>query len=184
MTEELRDCPHCGNKNLPTASRCVHCGLELEEFFSFEGQNDSGEVPLVPPGEEEGLPELLRDLQQPDLGGIFGEPKEGDTRPIGEEEQKTVSPAVPEWLSRVRERAKVEYPSGDPIRKTGAIETGKTDRDRVSQEFDAWIARLQESARREAMLKAKAVRSSGLNEEGVPDWLQRVRELHPKPEEG
>ena len=183
MTEELRDCPHCGNKNLPTASRCVHCGLELEEFFSFEGQNDSGEVPLVLPGEEEGLPELLRDLQQPDLGGIFGEPKEGDTRPIGEEEQKIVSPAVPEWLSRVRERAKVEYPSDAPIRKTGASETGKTDRDRVSQEFDAWIARLQESARREAMLKAKAVRSSSLNEEGVPDWLQRVRELQPKPEE-
>ena len=133
MTEELRDCPHCGNKNLPTASRCVHCGLELEEFFSFEGQNDSGEVPLVLPGEEEGLPELLRDLQQPDLGGIFGEPKEGDTRPIGEEEQKTVSPAVPEWLSRVRGAPRLNI---HPVIRleNGRIET--EDRSRpVSQEL-------------------------------------------------
>lgn len=183
MTEELRDCPHCGKQNLPTASRCVHCGLDLEEFFTFDGQNDSGEAPLVPPGEEEGLPELLRDLQRPDLGGIFGEPHDGDTKPIGEGEQKPASPAVPEWLSRVRERAKVEGPSGEPVRKTGANDSEKIDRDRVSQEFDAWIARLQESARREAMLKAKAAQPSSLNEEGVPDWLQRVRELRPKPEE-
>lgn len=183
MAEELRVCPNCGEKNLLQASRCVHCGLELEDFFRIEGQSELSSPPLVSAEGEEGLPELLRDLQQPDHGGIFGEGAESIEKTAQPNTAEPAKPQMPDWLSRVRKRAKVEDPSGDLIKKTSAADVLKDDSNRVAQEFDAWIARLQESARREAMLKAKAVQPNETSEEGVPDWLQRVRELQPTPEE-
>ncbi|MGB4596108.1 MAG: hypothetical protein WBI14_09430 [Anaerolineaceae bacterium] len=183
MAEELRICPNCGGKNLPQASRCVQCGLELEEFFRIDDQVDTPSQSLPSLGDEEGLPELLRDLQRPDLGGVFGETKGSEEITTPQNTPEQVKPQMPDWLSRVRERAKVEDPSGDLIKKVSAADEIKDDANRVSQEFDAWIARLQESAQREAMLKAKAVQPSETGEEGVPDWLQRVRELTPKSEE-
>lgn len=182
MAEELRVCPNCGGKNLLQASRCVNCGLELEDFFRIEGQIESPSATLPIPGDEEGLPELLRDLQQPNLGGVFGgNPKSEDTKPIASTPE--AKQEMPDWLSRVRERAKVEDPSGELIKKTSAADEVKEDPERVSKEFDAWIARLQETAQREAMIKAKTARPNETREDGVPDWLLRVRELQPKPEE-
>ena len=40
MTDDLRCKPaqKCGKENLTHMTRCVHCGNELEDLFSFDGQ--------------------------------------------------------------------------------------------------------------------------------------------------
>jgi len=183
MAEELCVCPNCGGKNLLQASRCVHCGLELEEFFHIEDQIEADSPLVLNPEDEDGLPELLRDLQKPDLGGVFGQNAETEAvRPIIKNSEQE-SPQMPDWLSRVRERAKVEDPKGELVKKVSTADEVTDESKRVAQEFDAWIARLQESARREAMLKAKGKKPDESSEDGVPKWFQRVRELQPRPDE-
>jgi hypothetical protein len=48
MSAEMILCPHCGKENLPQATRCVHCGEDLEELFRIEGMEDNSALQEEP----------------------------------------------------------------------------------------------------------------------------------------
>jgi len=52
----------------------------------------------------------------------------------------------------------------------------------IDKEFTNWIARLRESKQREVLQSARKASEEGEIAEGVPEWLQKIRELHPEVE--
>ena len=63
MNAEMITCPHCGKENLPQATRCVHCGEDLDEVFKIEGVEN---IPLPSEGPDVSVSELLQAFRQPD----------------------------------------------------------------------------------------------------------------------
>jgi uncharacterized membrane protein YvbJ len=61
MTEdhaEFNLCPNCGKENLPMATRCVHCGSDMESLFTIFGQpQDSDEQ------SEDSLPDIIEEIR-------------------------------------------------------------------------------------------------------------------------
>lgn len=185
-------CPHCGKENLPQATRCVHCGEDLEDLFKIEGVEDNSTLQ-----EEANTPvsELLKAFRQEEtpqddevpLAGSRGQSSstsaddatESET-PAGEQEQ------TPEWLAHIRKRAQQEEDaSGELTRKGNSLDAARSEdhRGRVDEEFASWIARIRENARRENLLMPKPVINSADSDDDIPEWLRKVRELQPEAEE-
>ena len=194
-------CPHCGEENLPQATRCVHCGLPLEALFQIEGLDEhSDESSTFQDDDRDDLPEILQDLrheeekrnlpEEPDLaapgenevsGGLLTNAAEGQTGEASEGNGE-----APEWLQHIRQRAKEEQDaSGDFVKKINAMdETLHADtQSQVDEEFGAWIARIRERTRRENIQPARPADESSEPEGSVPEWLQRVRDLQSPAEE-
>lgn len=195
MSDEMIICPHCGEENLPQATRCVHCGLPLEELFQIEGLDEhSNESSTFQDDDQDDLPKILQDLrheeekrnspEEPDLAapsenGVSGElltnAAEGQTGEASEGNGE-----APEWLQHIRQRAKEEQDaSGDFVKKINAMdETLHADaQSQVDEEFGVWIARIRERTRRENIQPARLADESSEPEGSVPEWLQRVRDL-------
>jgi len=185
-------CPHCGKENLPVATRCVHCGEDLEDLFRIEGTDpDAG----LPEEQDISVSDLLQAFRQED-DSQAEKPRPvisiGKTpEPAASEETQSVTPEgedeqTPEWLARIRKRAlQEEDAAGELSRKINAMEASRAEehQGRVDEEFANWIARIRENARRENLLAAKPAEPSPESEEGVPEWLRKVRELQPEAEE-
>jgi TusA-related sulfurtransferase len=189
MSAEMILCPHCGKENLPVATRCVHCGEDLEDLFRIEGTDpDAG----LPEEQDISVSDLLQAFRQED-DSQAEKPRPvisiGKTpEPAASEETQSVTPEgedeqTPEWLARIRKRAlQEEDAAGELSRKINAMEASRAEehQGRVDEEFANWIARIRENARRENLLAAKPAEPSPESEEGVPEWLRKVRELQPQ----
>jgi hypothetical protein len=191
MTTDMIVCPHCGKENFPQVTRCVHCGEELDELFKIEGIEGISPMPT-----EEGseLPEILKSFREEErkasepteLTPTTGEQVEppvategGEQSPQEEELQ------VPEWLARIRARAAQEADAtGDLASRAGTMDQVRSGEQHaeIDKEFISWIERLRESKQREVLQSARKASEEGENAEGVPEWLQKIRELHPEVE--
>ncbi len=184
-------CPHCGKENLPQATRCVHCGEDLEELFRIEGVEDNSALPEEPEMTASDLIEAFRNVlpprdeeaksaESPEQSAQFDSADSEAEKPAGEEEQ------TPEWLARIRKRAQQEEDAaGELTRKGSSIDAARSEdhQGRVDEEFANWIARVRENARRENMLTPRPAPESMDSGEDVPEWLRKVRELQPEADE-
>lgn len=195
MSDEMIICPHCGEENLPQATRCVHCGLPLEGLFQIEGLDEhSTESSTFQDDDRDDLPKILQDLrreeekrnspEEPDLaapsenevsGELLANAAEGQTGEASEGNGE-----APEWLQHIRQRAKEEQDaSGDFVKKINAMDETlhANAQSQVDEEFGAWITRIRERTRRENIQPARLADESSEPEGSVPEWLQRVRDL-------
>ena len=192
MTEQPREfviCQQCGGKNLPFATRCVHCGSTLDVLFTVEG-SQAAQAPQ--PTENEESDDLLQILENLHSGEAFRDlapensgdtpADSADTRESGQA-SSGLEEETPEWLQRIRQRAlreddasgnlvKPSRPAGDAAEPANASA--------IDREFNDWIARIREKAQREASRQARlAAQSAAEAEDGTPAWLRRVRALQP-----
>lgn len=191
MSDELLICPHCGEENLPSATRCLHCGLPLEEAFSIDGLKDISDSLTADfvKDEDDSLPELFRDLNaevesqkraikidKPSTAeNTTKEAEQGNS-----EEELLGEDTTPEWLKKIRQRAQVETDSsGELIKKVNA-------RDEIPQpsvpsqldnEFEDWLSQVRQNARRDSIQPRVNEPEIPVPDEETPSWLQKLREL-------
>jgi len=191
MTADMIVCPHCGKENFPQVTHCVHCGEELEDLFKIEGIEGT---PSMPSKEGSDLPEILKSFREE--GRKAAEPIEStpipeeraETPPLTEGEEQLPQkeePQVPEWLARIRTRAAQEADAtGDLASRAGTMDQVRSGEKHaeIDKEFTSWIERLRESKQREVLQSARKASEEGEIAEGVPEWLQKIRELHPEVE--
>ncbi len=186
MTEdhsELNLCPKCGMENLPMATRCVHCGAEMESLFTISGQAQRSDEES-----EESLSDIIEEIRNdPSLK------TPAEVAPIPEippadqiDESVLNSQELPDWLAKVRERAQEEEDSiGDLASGTIAMDAARSEEAStgVEGEFNAWINRIREKSQQENSIRARQLPTDSEDPGQVPDWLQRIRALRPQSEE-
>ena len=192
MTDKPLICTHCGEENLPHATRCWSCGMPLEEAFSIDGLGDKDQLGInIDRNVDDELPSLFRELHEENNHQVKT-PKsnnqsadhieadhEGDNvrQDDGtQDEQKT------DWLEKIRKRAKTEDDaSGDLIKKVSARDqiTTDSDKENVEKEFDQWIDQIRQQARRDDILSTESPHEDvdSKDEEGIPLWLKKLREI-------
>jgi hypothetical protein len=186
MTEdhsELNLCPNCGKENLPMATRCVHCGSEMESLFTISGQSQGSDEDT-----EDSLPDIMEEIRNdPSLQTPAEEQPNAEVVPEDEiDESMLNSDQLPDWLVKVRERAQVEEDAvGDLASGTIAMDAVRSEEASagVEGEFNAWINRIREKSQQENNVRARQLPSETDDSEQVPEWLQRIRALRPRPEE-
>ena len=186
MTEdhsELSLCPNCGKENLPMATRCVHCGSDMESLFTIFGQ------PQMPDEEsEDSLPDIIEEIRNdPSLQTPAEENPSQELAPDDQIDESILnSEDLPDWLSKVRERAQVEDDAiGDLASGTIAMDAARSEEAStgVEGEFNAWINRIREKSQQENSVRARQLPSETEGPYQVPEWLQRIRALRPRSED-
>ena len=176
-SDELRICPHCGQLNSVYTLVCINCGQELDDIFEIEGLEDSPTESL----DEQSLETVLNALDENPLLS----PEEENVEDSAEDsEAETKEPSdegapLPSWLDKIRQRAKEEDPAGD-LAKAGKAADEK--REQVDEAFDQVLRRIRESEQSKAG-RTRKTESNLVDENGDPEWLRRIRELHPNQEE-
>ena len=186
MTEDhpdLNPCPNCGKENLPMATRCVHCGSDMEALFTIYGQ-------VQQPDEEteDSLPEIIEEIRNdPSLQPPAEEKPESEEASVANFDESLLdSDQLPDWLAKVRERALEEDDAvGDLVSGTIAMDAIRSEEvaSGVDGEFNAWINRIREKSQQENSVRARQIPSENEEPDQVPEWLQRIRALRPSPEE-
>ncbi len=180
---ELNLCPNCGKENLPMATRCVHCGSDMESLFTIFGQSQDPDEQS-----EDSLPDIIEEIRNdPSLK------TPAELAPIPEilpaeqiDESLLNSEELPDWLAKVRERAQEEEDAiGDLASGTIAMDAARSEEGSagVEGEFNAWINRIREKSQQENSVRARQLPNDSEDPDQVPDWLQRIRALQPQPEE-
>ena len=197
MSDESLICPHCGEENLPGATRCLHCGLPLDQAFAIDGVEDAND-PLAGSFSAEGekdLPDILRDLHNENLNAgqdmahsqILPDSKQDEAdannlsqEPVDALETNETEGQIPDWLERVRRRAQTETDSsGDFIKKVSARDNvfSEGDQAQVEGELNDWLGQIRETARRDGRPEAPVMGEKEDDDEGdMPVWLKRLRE--------
>ncbi len=187
--DELRICPHCGQENSVYTLRCIRCGQELEALFELEGfdhstlsAEDKSEEDLAP------MAEILASLDQ--------SPLLADSNQVEEDHQEEAAETVsgepsfdkdaPDWLERIRQRAKEEEDAAGELAKGGIAMDDRRSQEghkQVDEAFDEIMRRIREQNEREKARHTRRVESDLVDENGDPEWLRRIRELHPNRED-
>ncbi len=199
MTDEFLICSHCGEENLLGATRCLYCGMPLEQAFSIDGINKEHDALAehLNPDDDQDLSEFMQDLRKENKSGSQPSPISLNVQPNESEKESHAAGVnepgsssdktedegrIPDWLEKVRKRAKTESDaSGDLVKKVSARdETLKENAQaEIGGEFDSWIAQIRENARRDAALPPEPGpdEESPEEEEGIPSWLRKLREI-------
>jgi len=186
MTEdhsELNLCPICGKENLPMATRCVHCGAEMESLFTISGQQPSPDEQS-----DDSLPDIMEEIRNdPSLKTPPEEQPTSEVSSIDQFDEAVLnSEELPDWLAKVRERAQGEEDAiGDLASGTIAMDAARSEEASagVEGEFNAWINRIREKSQQENSVRARQLPNEPEEPDQVPEWLQRIRALRPRPEE-
>ncbi len=186
MTEdhsELNLCPNCGKENLPMATRCVHCGSEMEALFTIFGQS-----PAPDEESEDSLPDLIENIRNDPSLQVPAELEPTPESQPGDSAGKSASDAEqpPDWLSKVRERAQGEEDAiGDLVSGTLAMDAARSEEVSagVEGEFNAWISRIRGKNQEQYSARVRQLANEAEDSDEVPEWLQRIRALRPHAEE-
>lgn len=175
-SDELRICPHCGQLNSVYTLVCINCGQELDDIFEIEGLEDSPAENL----DGHSLETVLNALNENPLLTQKEENQEDSAEEADDLEKQTAAEeGLPSWLDKVRQRAKEEDPAGDLAKASKAADEK---RGQVDEAFDQVLRRIRESEQNKAG-RARKAESDLVDENGDPEWLRRIRELHPNQEE-
>ncbi len=187
--DELRICPHCGQENAAYTLRCIRCGQELEELFELKGFEAT--IPSEDEASENAVTPISEVLASLDESPLLAETEnvEEDTREgVGntEEDQPDSGKESPDWLDRIRQRAKEEEDAAGELAKGGiAMDDRRSQegRKQVDEAFDEIMRRIREQNEREKARRSRRIESDLIDENGDPEWLRRIRELHPDRED-
>ena len=197
MSDDLLICPHCGEENLPSATRCLHCGLPLEEAFAIDGLQDISDSLTADfvKDEDDSLPELFRDLHEEadsqkkaiKFDKLSAEESTADEAEQNDaEEGSQAEESTPEWLKKIRQRAKVEEDSsGDLIKKVNARDDipQPSEPSQVDSEFEDWLRQIRLNARRDSLQPHVDEPQEPVPVEETPSWLKKLREMKETGEE-
>ena len=186
--DDLRICPNCGQENASHTMRCIRCGQELEGLFELEGFETTG----YSDGENsENIPtptaEILASLDESPLLSDLDEGKaDQEIQTEFTENEPGGDKGSPDWLERIRQRAKEEEDAAGELAK-GAIamddRRSQEGRKQVDEAFDEIMRRIREQNEREKVHRTRRVESDLVDENGDPEWLRRIRELRPDRED-
>lgn len=182
--EPLQICPNCGQENALQSLKCIRCGELLEGLFHIddydeqEGVDASGEL-----DNQDTISTVLNSLDENALLNEQNQADSGLSEPA--EETQPEPPAwdreqVPDWLERVRQRVKEEE-SALSQASGGSGAGGRQSEDeraQVDQAFAGMLRRIREQAENERK-KNRPSTENLVDENGDPEWLRRIRELHP-----
>lgn len=184
MTDGLnmQKCPKCGKDNLAHMTHCVHCGTPMEDLFHFDGQietpEDSNEEPIA------ALPFIFDEMQSAPQSDDDSSSTEPSPEKKSTDEDGSQSP---DWLERVRERVRAEDDASGLLTKGLSALQERLESDEkgdAESQYQAWLDEIREKAEREKAKQAERLQPSPLDEQGVPEWLRRIRALHPDADEG
>jgi len=186
MTEDLSElnlCPNCGKENLPMATRCVHCGSDMESLFTISGQTQ-----LPYEEAEDSLPDIIEEIRNDPALQVPGKPEPNPESQTADQGDEPTLPAdqMPNWLAKVRERAHGEEDAiGGLVSGTIAMDATRSEERAagVEGEFNAWINRIREKSQQETSARARRLPNETEDSDQVPEWLQRIRALRPRPED-
>ncbi len=187
--DELRICPNCGQANALYTLRCIRCGEELEGLFELEGFESSSEPASEEPGEDLApMADILASLDESPLLADDNKLEEESLEKAGETEEGQPEDGKddPDWLERIRQRAKEEEDAAGVLAKGGiAMDDRRSHegRKQVDEAFDEIMRRIREQNEREKSRRSRRVESDLVDENGDPEWLRRIRELHPNHED-
>ena len=183
QADQLRVCPHCGQENALFSLKCIRCGQVLEDLFLFDDLDADEQDPAA-----ESFSEVLAALNE---SSLLDDEKEAASLSGGELENLenglddsgglTDRPEVPDWLEWVRERSREEDASGEMAKGGQAMDERRSAEgsSQVDRAFDEIIQRIREQSEKERK-KARRVNTDLVDENGDPEWLRRIRELHPQ----
>lgn len=187
--DELRICPNCGQANALYTLRCIRCGEELEGLFELEGFESLSEPAGKEPEEDLApMADILASLDESPLLADDKKPEEESLEKAGETEEGQPEDGKddPDWLERIRQRAKEEEDAAGVLAKGGlAMDDRRSHegRKQVDEAFDEIMRRIREQNDREKARRSRRVESDLVDENGDPEWLRRIRELHPNRED-
>lgn len=165
------------------ATRCVHCGAEMESLFTISGQAQGSNEES-----EDSLSDIIEEIRNDPSLKTPAEVEPIPENPPADQIDESVlnSQELPDWLVKVRERAQEEDDAiGDLASGTIAMEAARSEEVSagVEGEFNAWINRIREKSQQENSIRARQLPTGSEDPEQVPDWLQRIRALRPQLEE-
>ncbi len=184
-------CSICGAENPQESLICQGCGADLEVPAPATPEEDSasGDSDFFMGMEDDDLPGLLHTLKEeqqeesPEGLEVVG-PADGsvvDDPGLFPEDQMEEQ-EIPDWLHRVRQRAREEDDAvGDLIRRTDAQQENlrPENRDARHESFEAWMERLRSQARDKAKGSPEDIfdleGAEDTGEETEPEWLARIR---------
>lgn len=186
--DNLQACPNCGQENAAHSLKCIRCGEMLESLFAFD------DFELSEVGEENenqdfttSISEVMASLvesplleqENTDLTDEASEPEEDKDAETRREHHEQ----MPEWLLRIRQRAQDEEAGGELAKGAKAIDARREGegRDPVDAAFDGMLKRIREQAENDKRNQRRQ-ETNLVDENGDPEWLRRIRELHPKHE--
>jgi len=187
--DELRICPNCGQANALYTLRCIRCGEELEGLFALEGFESLSEPAGKEPEEDLApMADILASLDESPLLADENKPEEESLEKAGgtEDGQPEDGKDDPDWLERIRQRAKEEEDAAGALAMGGiALDDRRSHegRKQVDEAFDEIMRRIREQNEREKARRSRRVESDLVDENGDPEWLRRIRELHPNRED-
>ncbi|MEL7627199.1 MAG: hypothetical protein AAGU15_10105 [Anaerolineaceae bacterium] len=185
--EDLRICPNCGQENAAFTLRCIRCGQELEGLFELEGFDSAATPAEEQPDEVVTSAEILNSLENSPLLADADQPVDEEPEGLAEAHEQDNSHLYdPDWLERIRQRAKEEEDAtGELAKGTIAMDDQRTQegRKQVDEAFDEIMRRIREQNEREKVRRSHRIESDLVDENGDPEWLRRIRELHPKQED-
>ena len=96
-----------------------------------------------------------------------------------EDPRREATEDVPDWLERVRQRAREEEAGGELAKGVQAMDAKREaeGRAQVDQAFDDMLQRIRDEAERERQ-KARRTSAELVDKNGDPEWLKRIRELN------
>jgi hypothetical protein len=184
-------CPECGENNQPNAAECQHCGLVLPVIDSSEepeslSLKNEGFNPL--PQADNDLPELFHSVKH-------DETLDSEDEPISDEVDSTtldISESMPEgdlnegteepdWLKRIRQRAKEEADSmGDITQRISAAQESLAEEisNQQRQEFDSIIQGIRDNPDDAPVVENSGEQNTDSSEPlsgDELDWLSKVR---------
>ncbi len=184
-------CPECGENNQPNAAECQHCGFVLPVINSSQGPesfNLYGEDFNPLPQADNDLPELFHSVKHDGSMDSEDEPfsdggdsttlNTGRSTPEGDFSEGTEEP---DWLKRIRQRAKEEADSmGDITQRISAAQESLAEEisNQQRQEFDSVIQGIRDNPEDAPVVEESGEQNSDSSEplSGEElDWLSKVR---------
>ncbi len=184
-------CPKCGAENEAEAKRCKECDsllFDSQEESSTASDATAAEDIKFDSQDKQDLPDLLHALKQDGEissdGQVHEDRGEDDGSEILSPDTSQSEAEIPDWLRRIRERAKKEADAaGDITQKLTAAQESVTDGKLETQHenFASWIQSLRGETDEE--IAESHPEEQGKNEapsqppEETPEWLSNIRKV-------